>query len=227
MCVVVITILCGNASNICHEEGGSGRIMPWKRSSRSLTEHLLEQAVLLSLRRTLEHAGVLRHHPRVLGPELLAGEVVHEDAHALYQPQQHPAHDGAAHHALGALPRDHHRAGRRPRHDRVPGVLLLADVGEGAVEGGEADAPGGELAAQHGGSLLDLDDTPQHPPPEPGRGVPRSTDHVEEASADKSHGECSPAVVYDPPWTRLPGILLHDGVAPSALSCRSESSNIS
>ena len=99
----------------------------------SLTEHLLEQAIFIPLL-LLQDAGVLRHRPRVLGPELLAHEVVHQDAHALYQPQEHTPHDSAADHALGPLPSHHHGAGRRPARDGVPRILLLANVGECAVK---------------------------------------------------------------------------------------------
>ena len=185
------------------DSGGGNDMSP------SLAEHLLEQPVLFSSLLLLQDAGILGRHPGVLGSELLAHEVVHEDAHALYQPQEHTADDGASNHALSPLSGYHHGPGRRPTCDGVPGILLLADVRECAVKCGEADTPGRELSSQQRGTLLYLDDTSQQPPAVSGGGIPDPTDHVEQSSTDESHGEGSSTVINDSPGTRLSGILLH------------------
>jgi len=96
----------------------------------------------------------LRYVSGIDWPKLFAHKPVQHDAHAFDQAQEDRAHHRAPHHVLRTAPSCHDRSRRRPTHDGVPGVFLLPEVSEGTVEGGEAEAPGGELAAQDGRALL-------------------------------------------------------------------------
>ena len=100
---------------------------------------------------------------------------------------------------LATLPGGHDCPGGGPTHDAVPGVLLLAQVREGAVEAGEAEAPRGELAAQDGRALLHADQAAEPAPAEAGGRVARARHEVEDGAADEAHGEGAAAVVDHSP----------------------------
>ena len=169
--------------------------MNWRKARK-----LLEKSRLPSWS-SAQCGGVLRSHllRRVHIPELLRGHPVHHDADALDEGEEDSADDGAAHHVLRAVPGGHDGARGGPAGDGVPRVLLLAEVREGAVEAGEAEAPGGELAAEDGRALLHADEAAQAAPAEAGGGVPRARHEVEEGAADEAHREGAAAVVDHSP----------------------------
>ena len=148
-----------------------------------------------------EGGRILRRHllRRVHIPELFRGHSVHHDADSLDEGQEDSTDDGAAYHVLGAVPGRHDCPRGGPAHDGVPRVLLLAHVCEGAVEAGEAEAPRGELAAEHGRALLHADEAADRAPVEAGGRVSSAPDEVEEGAADEAHGEGAAAVVDHSP----------------------------
>ena len=174
--------------------------MNW-RKARKLYEGKWLQKSRLPSWSSAQCGGVLRSHllRRVHIPELLGGHPVHHDADALDEGEEDPADDGAAHHVLRAVPGGHDGARGGPAGDGVPRVLLLAEVREGAVEAGEAEAPRGELAAEDGSALLHADEATEPAPAEAGGGVPRARHEVEEGAADEAHREGAAAVVDHSP----------------------------
>ena len=92
-------------------------------------------------------------------------------------------------------------AGGGSRDDGVPGVLFLADVDHGAVEGGEEAAPDGEAAADAGG--VHADGLGAAGEALAVGGVVEALDKVEGGPADGAHAEGAADVVQDAVRARL------------------------
>jgi hypothetical protein len=103
-------------------------------------------AALARRRRGHLELGVLGHHP------------LETDSDALDDGQQDCAADGAVADGFGPSAHGERAAGEEAGDDRVPGVLLLADALDGAVECAEHAAPDAKVAAEYGRAGLDCCD---------------------------------------------------------------------
>ncbi|KAF7851897.1 hypothetical protein BT93_L2036 [Corymbia citriodora subsp. variegata] len=131
-----------------------------------------------------------------------AEELVDHDPGALDEGEQDAAEEGGAGRGGGALAHLEEPAGGGAGDDGVPGVLLLADVDHGAVEGGEEAAPDGEAAADAGSVHADGLGAAE----EAGAagGVVEAPDEVVGGAAHGAHPESAADVVEDAVGAGLP-----------------------
>lgn len=146
-----------------------------------------------------------RHHRERVGVVLLgkgghgAGE---QDAGALDEREEGGADEGGRRGGARALAQGEDGAGGGAGEDGVPGVLLLAGVDHGAVEGGEEAAPGGEVAA--GARDAHADGLGAAGEAVAVGGVVGAPEEVEGGAPNRPHRERAAHVVQDAVRARLP-----------------------
>lgn len=152
-------------------------------------------------------AGVIRDQGCV--PELRGCVASEENARTFDEGQQDAAHRRRARHGQRAAAGGQHGPRHRPAGDGVPGVLLVPQPRQAAVNGGEQAPPHREAPSNLGHSGPHGVDTTPQSVPSSNRGVLEALQGLEDATPDDAHSEGSSAVVHHPPRAGLPRVPLH------------------
>ncbi|KAI3479512.1 hypothetical protein L1887_58423 [Cichorium endivia] len=129
----------------------------------------------------------------------LGHEALHEHTHALEDTEQNTAHDARPNSGLGTRSDSQAASGHEACDDGVPGILLLTDALDGAVERGEHAAPHAEVASEHGCARLDRRERAWKTLT--ARAVAGTLDAVPDGATHCTHGKRTAKVVQDDPWT--------------------------
>lgn len=145
--------------------------------------------------------------------ELFGGETREENADSFDERQKHASNNSASSHSRNSVSRRENATCSSAADYRVPGILLLSEVYQRAVDRREHPAPDGEASGEYRRSLLDCHETAGETFAQTARSVSESLYALENCSSYRTHGERSTTVVDDPPRAWFSSVLLHSSSA--------------